>query len=295
MNYILFNILSVIVGISIPLIVQKLKGKTSEGFGLGDLSTVLSILIVYYAILFVFSEISFNESALFNLFILLHIVLTSVLIAATARFTPLKKSIRGLLKFPRLRLIIVPQIAILIFFLYTSFIIYSSVEEFAGRLDLLGPANLIFLEAVYNSPFTALPILVLTELFSVAGEEIVCRYFAIGALRQKLRERTVVVISSLIWTLMHWDAGISIFILGLLLGILYYETESLSICISLHFIYNAAVLTLPFYLFFRQSEIIQISPFQYVSAIFAAQILLYGSVVIIFAKVLNARLRNWSP
>lgn len=292
MNYILLNILSVLVGVSIPFIIEKTKGKTSEEFSLRDLSTVLSILIAYYGVLFMFYEISFDERSLFYLFILLHIVLAATLIAATSRFTPLKESIRRLLQFPRFRILSVANVAILLFFGYTSFILFTSAESFMGRLDYLGPANLIFLEAAYNTPYIALPMMILTELLSVTGEEIVCRYFAINALRQKLKKLTVIVISSVIWTLMHWDANVSIFILGLLLGFLYYETGSLSICISLHFIYNAAVLTLPFYILFRQSGDIMLSLSQYVAAIFIFQIVLYGAVEVVFLKTLNARLQK---
>jgi len=124
----------------------------------------------------------------------------------------------------------------------------------------------------------------LTEIFGVAGEEIVCRYFAINALRQKLNKISAIVVSSLIWTLMHWDTNPSIFILGLLLGYLYYKTESLSLCILLHFSYNLAVLTMPFYLFLKQTGDITFSLFQYVSAVFVLQIALYLSVEMLFVK-----------
>jgi len=104
-----------------------------------------------------------------------------------------------------------------------------------------------------QQPFHRAADIILTEIFGVAGEEIVCRYFSVNALRQKLGKSSVIVTSSLIWTLMHWDTNPGIFILGLLLGYLYYETKSLSVCILLHFIYNLTILTMPFYLLFRQT------------------------------------------
>ncbi len=282
MDYYLYNFLSVILGVIIPLLVEMIKGKpTNEDFSLRDLSTVLSILIVYYAILCIYYNLAANEYV-FYFFIFIHIALTAALISAVVRFTPLKECIKRLLDFPQFKLLSGSYSAIILFFLYTSFTIFISTESLAGRLEELGPADLIMLEAIHNSPLIALPVFILTELFGVVGEEIVCRYFAIGALRQKLGRIYVIVVSSLIWTLMHWDANPSIFILGLLLGYSYYKTESLSICILLHFLYNLAVLTMPFYLFFNQT--IAFSSFQYVSAVFVLQILLYHAVEMLFVK-----------
>jgi len=293
MNYYLYNFLTVSLGVIIPLLVERVKGKpTDEGFSLRDLSTVLSILIAYYAILFIYYNLASNEH-IFYFFIFIHLALTLTLISAVARFTPLKGSIKRLLDFPRFKLSSASYIAIIFFFFYTSFIIFTSLESLTGRLEELGPTNLIMLEAVYKTPFIALPVFILTEIFSVGAEEIVCRYFAINALGQKLNKISVIIISALIWTLMHWDTNLSIFILGLLLGSLYYKTESLSICVLLHFLYNLAVLTMPFYLFFKQTGTITFSSFQYVSAVFVLQIALYHSVEIFFVVTGKIAGRNY--
>ena len=285
MEYYLFNILSILIGISIPLLLERIKGKPpNNDFSLRDLSTVLSVLIAYYAILYLYFAFQTNEHVIFYFFIVVHIALTTALIAAVTRFTPLRASFRSLLLFPRFERRSGTYIVILCFFIYTSFTVFQSVGALQGRLEYSGPGNLIILEAVYNNPFIALPIFILTEIFGVAGEEIVCRYFSVNALRQKLGKSSVIVTSSLIWTLMHWDTNPGIFILGLLLGYLYYETESLSVCILLHFIYNLTILTMPFYLFFRQTGDITFSPFQYVSALSVLQVLLYHSAEMLFAK-----------
>jgi membrane protease YdiL (CAAX protease family) len=285
MNYYLFNVLSMLLGISIPLLIERIKEKPSnDAFNLKDLSTVLSVLIAYYAILYLYFELQTDQHVIFYFFIVIHIALTTALIAAVARFTPLRVSFRRLLHFPRVERRAGSYITILCFFLYTSFIVFTSVDALRGRLEELGPGNLTILEAVYKSPFISAPILIMTEIFGVVGEEIVCRYFTVNALRQKLGETSVIVISSLIWTLMHWDTNLGIFVLGLLLGYLYYETESLSICILLHFIYNLIILTMPFYLFFKQTGDITFSPFHYVSALFIIQVVLYHSAEMIFIK-----------
>ena len=285
MEYYLFNILSILIGISIPLLLERIKGKPpNNDFNLRDLSTVLSVLIAYYAILYLYFAFQTNEHVIFYFFIVVHIALTTALIAAVARFTPLRASFRSLLLFPRFERRSGTYIVILCFFIYTSFTVFESVGALQGRLEYLGPGNLSILEAVYNNPFIVLPIFILTEIFGVAGEEIVCRYFSVNALRQKLGKSSVIVTSSLIWTLMHWDTNPGIFILGLLLGYLYYETKSLSVCILLHFIYNLTILTMPFYLFFRQTGDIAFSPFQYVSALSVLQVVLYHSAEMLFAK-----------
>ena len=285
MEYYLFNILSMLIGISVPLLVERIKGKPpNDDFNLKDLSTVLSVLIAYYAILYLYFAFQTNENVIFYFFIVVHIALTAALIAAVARFTPLRASFKSLLLFPRFERRSGTYVVILCFFIYTSFTVFESVGALQGRLEYLGPGNLIILEAVYNSPFIVLPIFILTEIFGVAGEEIVCRYFSVNALRQKLGKSSVILISSLIWTLMHWDTSPSIFILGLLLGYLYYETESLSICMLLHFIYNLTILTMPFYLFFRQTGDVTFSSFQYVSTLLVLQVVLYHSAEMLFAK-----------
>ena len=228
MEYYLFNILSMLIGISVPLLVERIKGKPpNNDFSLKDLSTVLSVLIAYYAILYLYFAFQTNENVIFYFFIVVHIALTAILIAAVARFTPLRASFKSLLLFPRFERRSGTYLIILCFFIYTSFTVFESMGAIQGRLEYLGPGNLIILEAIYNSPFIVLPIFILTEIFGIAGEEIVCRYFSVNALRQNLGRSSVILISSLIWTLMHWDTNPSIFILGLLLGYLYYETESL--------------------------------------------------------------------
>ena len=285
MEYYLFNMLSMLIGISVPLLVERIKGKPpNNDFSLKDLSTVLSVLIAYYAILYLYFAFQTNENVIFYFFIVVHIALTAALIAAVARFTPLRASFKSLLLFPRFERRSGTYVIILCFFIYTSFTVFESMGALQGRLEYLGPGNLIILEAIYNSPFIVLPIFILTEIFGIAGEEIVCRYFSVNALRQNLGRSSVILISSLIWTLMHWDTNPSIFVLGLLLGYLYYETESLSICILLHFIYNLTILTMPFYLFFRQTGDITFSPFQYVSTLLVLQVVMYHSAEMLFAK-----------
>ncbi len=293
MYYYLFNFLSIFLGISIPLLLERIRGNASnDAFNLRNLSRVLSVLIAYYAILFSYFELQTGEHVSFMFLIVVHIALALVLIAAVARFTPLRSSFTRFLHFPRFERRSAIYIIIVCFFLYTSVTVFRSVETFLGRLEELGPSNLIILEAIYNRPFISLPILILTEIFGVTSEEIVCRYFAVNALRQKLQKTSVIIISSLIWTLMHWDADWSIFVLGLLLGYLYYETESLSVCIFLHFIYNLIILTMPFYIFFRQTGDIAFSPFQYVSALFGLQIVLYHSIEMLFVKTGKITGRN---
>jgi len=283
MEYYIYNGICIMVGVYIPLLIEIIKGKSSGDFRLRDLSTVQSLLIVYYAVLYMYFNLVANER-IFYFFILIHLGLTAALIGATARFTPLRESIRELIRFPRFRIYSGPYIMLFCFFLFTSFIIFSSSEALSGRVEGLIPSDLIMLEAVYNSPFVALPLFILTEIFGVTGEEILSRYFAVNALRLKLKKTSVILISSLIWTLMHWDANPSIFILGLLLGYLYYRTGSLSVCILLHFLYNLAVLTMPFYIFFRRSGDISLSSLQYAAAVFVLQIAIYHSVEILFAK-----------
>ncbi len=171
-----------------------------------------------------------------------------------------------------------------------------NVELFFKKMYELGHDDLLTFNAIYKNPAIFVPILLLTEIFGNTGEELVFRYFAIKALRQNYNRRiTVIALSSLIWTLMHGSVNWGHIVAGLVLGFLYYETESLAACIILHFLFNCTLSTVPFYIFYKELGRITLSPFQYGVTLFATQVIFYQLLGMFFLKVLKFKAIKDSP
>ena len=280
----LLNILLVIVGISLPLLIERIKEKPlNDNFKLLNLSKILAILLPYYSILIFYYKVIAADIGSFYFYTLIRIALTLSFIVAVLRYSPLGSFMQSLLNFPRFKRRSTFYIIILFFFAFTSFGAYLMVDLFPRRVGLQLSVFVVF-KAIIENLFFSAPISVLTELFSIGGEEIVYRYFAINTLRQKLKKNSVIIISSLIWTLTHGELSFGIFVLGIFLGYLYYETGSLSLCIVLHFLFNFGVLTEPFFLFYKRIGYIEIPAYQYALSLFAFQILLYHMAEMVFVK-----------
>lgn len=71
-------------------------------------------------------------------------------------------------------------------------------------------------------------------------EEILFRKFMLGGLLKRIRPFWAIVISAVFFGFIHlnWLQGINAFLLGLIIGWIYYGTKSLSLCIFAHFINN---------------------------------------------------------
>jgi glutamate-5-semialdehyde dehydrogenase len=75
-------------------------------------------------------------------------------------------------------------------------------------------------------------------------EEFVCRYMVLGGLLRRVRPRRAILLSAVLFSALHlslWQAPVT-FLLGLLLGWVYYRTRSLSACIAGHALHNGVVL-----------------------------------------------------
>lgn len=280
----LLNIALVVFSICILLAIYKVKRSSLVAtFNLTDLSKVIAILLVYYGvIIFYFKFVAFEENH-FPFFLLIRILLTVVFILLVVKYTPFAKDVKNVLYLPRLEQSVLPHLIILSFFLYTSFTVFWAVHFLPQKVDSQ-LQNFIILKAINEQPFIAVPIAILTEIIAVVGEEIVFRYFAINALKSNLGKKLAVVTSALIWTLAHGEVSFGIFVLGVLLGYLYYETESLSLCIVLHFIFNIVVGTEIFYLFYKDVGAIALSTSEYAVILFFLQACLFYGISAVFRK-----------
>jgi membrane protease YdiL (CAAX protease family) len=264
--------------ISLPLLIEKIKGKAvNDNFKLRDLSKLLTILVGYYITLFFFYVINPKDIDNFYFYTFMRFALAVLFIIGILRNTGVvyfKKNLREILEFPRFSWRSTFHTTMLFFFALTSVGAYLMVDFYPMRVQShLG--NFIVLKAINENPFLSIPVVILTEIFAITGEELVFRYFAINALKHQLKKNSAIIISSLIWTFAHWEGNFGIFFLGIFLGYLYYNTGSLSLCIVLHFLFNMGVLTETFYLFYKQMGFLILPVYYYAFVLFVFQLVFY--------------------
>lgn len=212
--------------------------------------------------------------------------LTAAFIFAVTIFSSLHNVVKSFIISPVVGEKTSVYLSILLFFLFDAILSYVDVGLFRRKIYELEQVTIMTFSTVNKNPVIFVPIVILTEILGTAGEELVFRYFAIKALKQKFnRRRTVIFLSSLIWTLMHGNVNLGHFIFGLLLGFIYYETESLSACILLHFLLNLTSLSVPFYIFYKELGKFTLSPFQYGVTLLVTQVIFYQLIGMLFIKV----------
>lgn len=287
MKNIASQILLVLVGIAIPYIIEVIRGNAGkEQFKLLDFSKILCIVLAFYGLELTYYKTFGIEAINIYYFILSKLLLTISLIAAVRKFSPSSVSIRNHLLFPPHEKKIKYQFLIILSFTLTSLSSCLAVE-FGGDMVKQQLLHVLILKWVLETPYTAIPIAILVLAISMVGEEIVNRYFAVNSLKVVLSKRAVIIISSLIWVLIHGEIDAPIFVFGVLLGYIYYETESLSLCVVLHFIFNCIVLTEPFYILYKEIGILEINVYQYGIVLMLSQILIYKFIETIFRILRN--------
>lgn len=113
---------------------------------------------------------------------------------------------------------------------------YGAIDEMLGKLPyLISDESVGKIEELYkNSPRSVLFIVgvILAPFF----EEIVYRGIILNGMLKKYSPKKAIVISSLIFGFMHLNLpqGLNAFIIGLIIGTVYYFTKSLYICMLMH-------------------------------------------------------------
>ncbi len=267
----------IIVSICLPVLIMRMKDLTAnDNFELFNLSKILAVPLGYHSLLYFYHQrYGMGIDSIYIYFYRsIGIVLTIGFIVAVLRYSPLRYSIKDLLVFPRLGRTSLFYIIILLFFVINSFSAFLLVDLFPGTVNYKLNTYIDLIE-IKENPLVFIPILILLEIFTIAGEELVFRYFAVNSLKQKLNKLSVIIISSLLWTLSHGSLSFGIFVVGIFLGHLYYTTESITLCVVLHFIFNLSVLSVYLYVFYKNIGAISVSPFQYAAFLLICQLLIF--------------------
>ncbi len=289
--------LLLIVGICIPLLIFRFSGRTSnDRFKLQDLSKILSILLVYESLFYIYHVFfgSQLDTAYFIFYEVLGVILPIAFVVSVLRYSPRSTLFLNLASFPQL-----DRNAVIYFLIFSIFTLNSvgaflAVDVFPNKVkpDI---DSIIFIKAIDTAPLLLMPFLLFFEFFSVVGEEFVFRYFAINALNQKLSKRTSIVISSLIWTMVHSHSGFGLFINGLLLGYLYSKTNSLVLCSILHLLFNVTVSSIPLYSFYKDVGAFTVAPYQYALALLTFQVVLFLVTKAIFNRIKGSDYTGANP
>lgn len=275
------NIL-LIIGIGIPLLIKSIKGNSdNDHFKLADFSKILSLGLVYYAIASVGYGYMKIDLFNFNFHIGLQVTMALATILLVLHFSFQRQAIVQQLYFPRIERKSKLYLMTVFFFCLSALSELLAIELFQNDIVKFGLSNAVAYKAVSDSPFFAVPALLLAEIACVANEELLFRYFAFNALKQKLSGGAVVVVSAAIWTLVHPMLSPYIFAVGLILGYLYSKTGSLALCMTLHFLTNLISSTGIFYVAYAKMSLIAIPLVQYVLCLFIIQLAIYHLIEIL--------------
>ncbi len=100
--------------------------------------------------------------------------------------------------------------------------------------ELLNPLNFPF-----AAPFLAVIVAPLTE-------EFICRYMVLGGLLRTIRPKAAILLSAALFSALHmniWQLPPT-FLVGLLIGWVYYRTRSLGLCMGMHALHNGVLIML---------------------------------------------------
>lgn len=276
------NFSFILIGALIPIMIEIIKGTNSNlQFRLRDVSTILSIVLAIYLVYYIlYLLFSFSIETPFS-YITFKLIISLIPLFAVLKMSPLKDVLNKLIYFPRIQRRSGSYVILVFFFVFTAAGVSMAVHNDSIKV-LQGTQNLIMLRALKQQPFFSVSFIIIATFVSVVSEEVVIRFFALNALREKFSRPTAVIVSSLIWTLMHWGPTFNIFIGGLFLGYFYVKTESLSLCVLLHFLYNISQGTEIFYVLSNGVGFLAITPAQYFVLIFVILIVFYHFVEFLF-------------
>jgi membrane protease YdiL (CAAX protease family) len=266
-----------------PLALKAYRKLPDDIFDLKDLSKLLSVLFVYYSLIMIVTRIhDFTITEYFIFSYMFNIMLATIFVFLVLKYSPLKKeSIKSILSFPAIDKKSPLFLWIIILFAYESLSIYLVIER---HPEMAIEAQAVMFYTLMKQPFIVTVVTMLIVLYSVIGEELIFRYFVINSLKPVYNERLVIVISSVLWMIMHQDIMAGRFIQGVFWSYLYVKTGRILLCIIFHYIYNIAIMTQPFYIHFRNSNAINLTSLQYASIIFISFISVYLLTEFIFKR-----------
>jgi hypothetical protein len=290
------NLITVFLGAILPLLVAKTKkGNERDNFKLTDLSKILGILFVFEIISFGLDKIfalstgkalSSRVAIAFSFYLFYKVLFTVIYFFGALKYSPVNKiaHFKSIIAIPDKETRLARNItaAAFITLLTVSVLIKMS---YIPRATL---QQYFFIMSSLLEDWRLVVILIPIEFISVVGEEIIYRYFAINAFKGRFSEKATIVITSVIWTLMHGTVSLEIFLAGILLGFVYSKTGSILMSILLHFVYNFVVLTSSFYVFYKEAGMIDLSSFQYATVVMVFQVLCFLIIEIVFKTTKRA-------
>lgn len=269
---------------TVPFFLSKIKKMPAENeFRLTDLSKTIAILFIYTCIgTLAFRKISTHVNEYFWVIEISRLLVATMLICAVFKYTPLLTQYRVLFTVPITRKDHKLLILIIGYFLFSSFTHYIKVIDHPTEI-FSKEGGLELYRAIYGSYFFLL-FTVALDFYFIVGEELVFRYFAVNALKSNFNNKQIIIVSSLLWTLMHEGIYLNVFISGLIYAYIYIKTERLFPCVFLHFLFNEAGTSQSFYLYYKSILAITITPLQYGIMLFLVMIVSYYLLEILFGR-----------
>ena len=284
----LLEMATIFIGIISPIIIMRWKRAYEGAFKLTDLSKILSIVFVILPLYYVARK-AFSPpiESLFIPYTILDFLLSALFIIAAFKLSPDKSNViwKSMVKLPNDESSLSRRIAVLIFIALSTLVIWSSLNYNPRKLLQDDFINILAINR--NAKFMGM--LIPGYILSAIGEELVYRYFTINALRKLFAMNYTIIISAIIFTLMHGKIGFDIVIIGIFLGYLYYRTESLLLCILIHLLRNLVVMASSFFVFYNESGAISISPLQVAALLLGCQLLYVSIVEISLVKLKKAQ------
>jgi membrane protease YdiL (CAAX protease family) len=279
------EVMLILLGVILPLLVKKWKdGDDGSDFRLADLSKILSIAVVMWP--FYYFAKKLYSPPWENLFVpnvILDIIMALLLFIYVVKLSPLKQkgTWKILVKAPGEETRLLRIIAVLLFIIATTFFGWRTVSMNPQKLLREDFVSLI---AVYEN-IMLIGILLPVYVISAASEELVYRYFSIHSLKQFFSKKVSLIMSALIFTLLHGNISFDVFFIGLFLGYLYYETGSLLFCVLIHVMRNVFVTASSFYVFYKDIGSMTVTTAQFFLIALLFQLLYFFAVELAFVKV----------
>lgn len=276
-------------GVIAPIIIRKWKGKyENEDYKLADLTKILSIPLFILPIYYIAEKITKpHYGHLFYPYLVLDFLVAMTLGIVALKMSPLnkKESIKIFLKTPGIETRLTRIIAVIIYIILSTIVLWKTIDSNPQKLLQQDFINFIAI----NENILLLVIVLPIQIITVASEEIVFRYFAINALKKIFTKNITIILSSVIFTLLHRGFSPDIFISGIVLGYLYYKTGSLFLCFLIHMMHNLTIIPSSYYIFYKEVGAISYSSLKYVAVLLAVQLLYIFFAELAFIKAEKLR------
>lgn len=141
-------------------------------------------------------------------------------------------------KFSRKRFLVLVLLMIMGFrLMYDNSIAYVLMEKIEVSGELIEAVDELFTWPLY----AVFSVVILAPVY----EELLFRKFILGGLLKQVSAFKAIIISALFFGVIHWNwlQGINAFLIGVIIGWLYYKTESIALCIFAHFVNNLYAMT----------------------------------------------------